>query len=138
MMKFNAKQIGSLADILMAAAHADGVLHTVENDTVRSLIATLTGSNVPTAIEARLHAFNMATFDLQQTVAGLGTMDLAARKEVFSLVARIIESDEVHDFDESDFIVQLANAMGASREEYAGLTVSLEFDPVPPPLPSIH
>jgi uncharacterized tellurite resistance protein B-like protein len=136
-MKLNAKQIGSLADILMAAAHADGVMHPVERDTVRSLVAMYTGSSVPAAIEARMHAFSLETFDLAQTVLALGPMDVAARKEIFSLVVRVTESDEVHDFDESDFIVQLANVMGASKEEYIGLTVSLEFDPLPPPLPTI-
>ena len=50
-------------------------------------------------------------------------------------VARVTESDDVHDLEESDFIVRVAKAIGASREEYAGLTITLEESVKPPPLP---
>jgi hypothetical protein len=53
---------------------------------------------------------------------------------LLALVARVTESDDVHDLAESDFIVRVAKAIGATPGEYQGLTVEL-LPSTPPPLP---
>ncbi len=135
MSKWNGQQLEHIADILMAAAHADGDVQGVEGSTVRQVVTELAGSKLPASLDARLKGFKHESFDLAKAGAALGLTESAQRRELLQLVARVTESDEVHDLDESDYIVKVAKAVGASRDEYAGLTVSLE-DAGPPPLPT--
>lgn len=135
MAKWTAEQLKHIADILMAAAHADGDVQKVEGSAVREVVKGLAGGTIPKDLAARIEGFKLASFDLTQAAAALKLGDAAARKDLLQLVARVTESDEVHDLEESDFIVRVAKAIGASREEYAGLTITLEESVKPPPLP---
>ncbi len=132
-MTWNSDQLVLVADILMAAASADGVAQDVEHGAVRAIVKELGGQAA--TLEARIKGFKAASFDLNKTAAALNLKTPAQRKELLQLVARVTESDDVHDLDESDYIVAVARAIGASKEEYAGLTISLEENK-PPPLPS--
>lgn len=132
-MSWNSDQLVLVADILIAAASADGVAQDVERGTVRAIVKEL---GAPTSmLDKRIKGFDAASFDLKKTAASLNLKTSAERRELLQLVARVTESDDVHDLDESDFIVAVAKAIGATKDEYAGLTISLE-ESKPPPLPS--
>jgi uncharacterized tellurite resistance protein B-like protein len=134
-MTWNSDQLTHIADILMAAAHADGDVQNVENSAAREILVGLAGAAMPT-LEARIKNFKTSTFDVAKAGAALKLTTSAQRRELLLLVARVTESDEVHDLEESDFIVGVARAIGASKEDYTGLTISLEESGKPPPLPS--
>ncbi|MFO0647055.1 MAG: TerB family tellurite resistance protein [Polyangiales bacterium] len=134
-MTWNSDQLAHIADILMAAAHSDGSVENVEDRVVREIIAGLAGGKSP-ALDARIKSFKASAFDLDKAAAALKLTTSAQRKELLQLVAKVTESDDVHDLDESDFIVGVAKAIGASKDEYAGMTISLEESGKPPPLPS--
>ena len=136
MAKWTAEQLKHIADILMAAAHADGDVQKIEGSAVREVLKGLAGGALAKDLAARIDGFKLAAFDLGKAAAALMLGDAATRKELLQLVARVTESDDVHDLEESDFIVRVANAIGASREEYAGLTITLEESVKPPPLPA--
>ncbi len=136
MAKWTAEQLKHIADILMAAAHADGDVQKVEGSAVREVLKGLAGGALSKDLAARIDGFKLAAFDLAGAAAALKLGDAAARKDLLLLVARVTESDDVHDLEESDFIVRVANAIGAAREEYAGLTITLEESVKPPPLPA--
>lgn len=134
-MTWNSDQLTHITDILMAAAHADGDVQNVESSVAREILVGLAGASMP-ALEARIKSFKASTFDMTKAGAALKLTTSAQRRELLQLVARVTESDEVHDLDESDFIVAVARAIGASKEDYTGLTISLEESGKPPPLPS--
>lgn len=134
-MTWNSDQLAHLADILMAAAHSDGSVQNVEDRVVREIVAGLAGGK-SSALDERIKGFKASAFDLGKAAAALNIATSAQRRELLQLVAKVTESDDVHDLDESDFIVGVAKAIGASKDDYAGLTISLEESGKPPPLPS--
>ena len=134
MSQWNEAQLPHLADILMAAAGADQETLATETSAVRKILKELQGAKVSSEIDARVRAFSPKGFDLAAATAGLGKLDEPSRRALLALVARVTESDDVHDLAESDFIVRLARAVGAAPGEYQGLTVEL-LPSAPPPLP---
>lgn len=136
MAKWTAEQLEHVTDILMAAAHADGDVQKVEGTAVREVVKGLAGGALPTSLAARIDGFTFEAFDLGKAAGALKLGDAAARREFLQLVARVTESDDVHDLAESDYIVRVAHAIGAARADYAGLTITLEESVKPPPLPA--
>lgn len=136
MSHWNHESLERIADLLMAAASADSETHSAERGAVNEILATLAGGSLPASLEARARDFNPAGFDLAATAKALGPLDAARRKELLGLVSRVTESDDVHDLEESDFIVRLAKAIGASPDEYEGLTVELKPSKAPPAPPA--
>lgn len=142
MTSWTQAQIEHVADILNAAAHADGEAHLHEGRALREVVTELAGGTLSDALAARIQGFDPAKFDFKAAGAALELSTSEARKSLLGLVARVTESDDVHDLDESDFIVKVAQAIGADASEYEGLTVSLveaKAEPKvskPPPVPT--
>lgn len=139
--EFDIEELKRIADILMGAAYADGVHEIVEAAAIRRVLAELVGGGVlPEAVAQRLEAFDIAAFRLEEACAQLEMGLPSRRRRLLQLVAQVTESDEVHDFDETDYILRVAKCIGASREEYAGLTVDVRVDDPdqPPPVPEEH
>lgn len=122
----------------MAAASADSETHNTETAIVEAILLGLSDGKLPAQVKARLSGFDPKGFDLAQTVKSLEPLDASHRKELFAMVSKVTESDDIHDLDESAFIIALAKATGASADEYAGLTVELAEAPgaAPPPAPT--
>lgn len=134
MSQWTEAQLPHVADVLMAAAGADQEMLATETSAVRKILKELAGGRVTPELDARVRGFDAKRFDLAAAAKGLGGLDETLRRALLGLVARVTESDDVHDLAESDFIVRLAKAIGAAPAEYAGLTVELVAS-APPPVP---
>ncbi|MEZ4405415.1 MAG: TerB family tellurite resistance protein [Polyangiales bacterium] len=132
MSHWNHEHLEHIADLLMAAASADNETHSAERGAINAILSTLAGGSLPASLEARARDFNPDGFDMAATVKALGPLDAEHRRDLLGLVSKVTESDDVHDLDESDFIVRLARAIGASPAEYEGLTVELTPSGRPP------
>ena len=122
----NENQLGAIADVLMAAAHADQHLDQRERDSVSSLLEKLLGAGkVPESVNKRIQLFEMGDFDLTETVKELGEPSAEQRRKILELVAAVHEADDVIDLDEHEFLVQLAQALGAAEDEYKDLTLEV-------------
>lgn len=135
MPQWTEDQLAHIADLLLAAAHADSETVSAETDAARSILAKLSGSSLSAALSARLDGFDAKSFDLGAAAKSLGALDAEHRKELLAMIAQITESDDVHDLDESEFIVRVARAIGASPADYKGLTIELTPSGPPPLLP---
>ncbi len=127
-----------IADLLMAAAYADGQLDGIEVKTVLSIVVELLdGGDVPAALIERLNAFDPASFELEAACAGLGLTEREQKRALLGLLARISEADEIHDLDEGAFICQVAEQIDADEAIIEGLAgaVSVAPSPKPPPVP---
>ena len=137
MATFTPEQLNHVADILMAAALADGELEKSEGSMVRAIVAAFAGTAaLPASVEARIRAFDPKTFDLNGAARALALSDVNGRRALLQLVAKVTESDEVHDLSESNYIVKVARAIGATPDDYKGLTIALIDAAVPPPVPA--
>ncbi len=137
MATFTIDQLNHVADVLMAAAYADGEVDKTEGKMVRDILAAFAGTAAtPASIEARIRAFDPATFDIAVAARALALTESTSRRALLLLVAKVTESDDVHDLRESDYIVRVARAIGAQPSDYAGLTVELMDATTPPPVPT--
>ncbi len=132
------RQIEATADILLAAAYADGRYLPEERSLVVQLLsAELGDAELPPELAARLEAFELDTFELTDACERLGARTPARRRRILAQVARVVEVDEIHDLEETHFIRRLARCLEAEPEEYEHLTVEIEqiSAALPPPLP---
>ena len=131
-----------VADLLMGAAYADSRLRGHEALTIRKQLAELLEvDKVPGHIENRLMHFDPDKFDLDLTVATLPKLEPDAARKLLEMVAAVNASDGELDFDEDEYLHQLASAIGVSRQSYADLTIDVEDDEEeepakPPPVPT--
>ena len=126
-----------VASILMGAAFADGRYEHVEGVAVRRVLAEMAeDEDLPAEVQQRIDDFDPDSFDLEGECSLLFLTSSDERKELLKMVAVVTDADDVHDLDESYYIVQVARCIGASEDEYAGLTIEiLAVSEGPPPVP---
>lgn len=135
-----------LCDLLLGAAYADGRLDSREQDTVRELLADLSGGEVPAEVDAWIRAFDPKTFDLETSAGAFKDDPLDERKRLLFLVDAVHEADEELDLAEDRYITALASALALPTSALAGLTAQFQVGDLrasldvvrkgPPPIPS--
>lgn len=132
----------SLVDLLMAAASQDGEIGEEEIGVIQGYLDEMgmIEEDDRAELEDHMSNFDPDEFDFDASIEGLGELDDDERAAVISLLEMVEEADGVIDLGESDFIAQVAAALGASEEEIDALSVDvIDGDddelPEPPPLP---
>jgi uncharacterized tellurite resistance protein B-like protein len=135
----NTAELIRVAGVLMGAAYADEELSGDERATVYSILGQLVGEQeMPDEVLSFLEDFDPAGFDLEATCQGLLLADREDKRALLSLVAEITEADEVHGWEEDDYLRRVAQAIGATQEDTQGLTmevVEISTLTLPPPVP---
>ena len=124
-------RIQLVADILMAAAHADAHLHGEERSSVRRLLRQVLGeSAVPMDLDFRVDEFDPATFDLGEAAAQFAGDPPENKRRLLELVSAVHGADQEYDLSEDDFVRQLGAALGLTEDSYRDLaaTVVEEID----------
>jgi uncharacterized tellurite resistance protein B-like protein len=138
MPEWNMDAIKGIAHVLVGAAHADGTAQMEEEAMILQLLADLLDADeLPEELVQHLGRFDPESFDLEATCKGLGLDTKEQRRALLEAVAQVTEVDEVHDLDETHYIVKVARAIGAEPDEYENLTVDVTHgeDEAPPPVP---
>lgn len=118
-LDLNEEQLKSLSQLLLAAAWADNELHGLETDAIDRILKQLVHPGLlPEQVTQYIESFDPAGFDIAQAVATLGLEDVEQRRAVLGLIATVIDSDFTYDFQEGDYLKQVAAALGASQEDY--------------------
>jgi uncharacterized tellurite resistance protein B-like protein len=119
-------RIPLLADILMAAAHADDHLHGEEKNAVRRLLRqVLGGEAVPMDVEFRIDEFDAAGFDLGEAAEAFAGEPIETRRRLLELVSAVHAADQEYDLSEDEFVHRLAAALGMPEESYRDLAVTV-------------
>lgn len=120
------EHIDTITDLLLGAAYADKRLEGKELDAIRSMVQRLMGTDtVPDAQEARIKAFNPAKHNAAAAAASLASLGQEHKRKVIDLIASVTESDDEIDFAEDDYLRRVAEGLGLSEEEIAGLTIEV-------------
>jgi len=97
---------------------------------------------LPATLDARLRTFDPARFDLLAAAAAFVDDPPAHKRKLLELVAAVGDADDVLDVREDDYLVRVADAIGAERATYDDLVLGVEelreaFQTVcePPPFP---
>ena len=129
----------AIAELLMGTAYADGDYdgHEAEQigETLRELVA---GQSLPPEVTRHLAAFDIDDFHMESSCAPLLGLDTLTKLAILRCVSTIAEADGVHALAETEFIQQLAKALGLDPKDVSDLTVEvveLKQAPTPPPLP---
>ena len=132
----NEQELVRIADILMGAAHSDGDYDPEEAGVIGEILAELIDGDLPDAVAQRIEGFDNASFDLGATAASLALTSSKDRRALLMLVAKVVDADGIHDFMEDEYIMAVAEAIGAKEAEYEDLTAMvMEISTVVPPPP---
>jgi uncharacterized tellurite resistance protein B-like protein len=122
-------RIGIIADLLLGAVHADQRFEDVERQAVQRLLADLLlTDSLPETLEARIDAFDPATFDLAAAARDFVDDPPMNKRRLMELVAQMCHADDVLDLAEDDYIRALGAALGMPPEEYADLVLTYEIE----------
>jgi len=127
-------RIPLVADILMAAAHADAHLHGEERSAVQRLLRqVLGGGALPMDLDFRIEEFDPKKFDLGEAGAAFAGDPPENKRRLLELVSAVHAADDEYDLSEDDFVRQLGAALGLPEESYLDLaaTVIDEIDLTP-------
>jgi putative colanic acid biosynthesis UDP-glucose lipid carrier transferase len=114
----------TLADVLLAAAHADGQIDNRERRTVARLLTELSGTgHLPHWLDEHVAAFDPATFDLAASTERLRQLPPPQRRHVAELVRAVCDANNAFDLEEERFLVALVLALSLAPEDVADLVV---------------
>src|SRR4051794_33639996 len=115
-------RIPLVADILMAAAHADARFYGNERAAViRLLRQVLGGAALPMDLEFRIDEFAPASFDLGETAAAFVNEKPETKRRLLEMVSAVHAADDEYDLSEDDFVRRLGAALGLAEESYRDL-----------------
>ena len=138
-----------IADLLMGAALADRELDGRELDAVKQLLCkAMKRDALPLLLRKHIERFDAKRLDIGKTVAKLGPMTTAQKRNLLELIVAVHESDDLWDFDEDAYLRQVAQALELDESAYADLTMAVSLESTadelslsdapavkPPPLP---
>jgi putative colanic acid biosynthesis UDP-glucose lipid carrier transferase len=114
----------AILDVLLAAAHADGVMCGREKRTVRRIMLRLTGGyDLPPEMEQRIESFEPNELDRNEAAELLLEVSPAERRHVVELVREVCDANNAFDIDEEQFLLDLTRALELSPEDVSDLVV---------------
>lgn len=135
-----------VTDLLLGAVYADSRLEGEEVAAVKRLLTELLDEELPEEVIDRIEGFDPESFDVLETAEEFSDDPGTSKRTLLELVAAVFDADGEVDFDEDDYMRELAEAIGLEPEEYEDLVIEyevedlsdLEVDVVismPPPIP---
>jgi len=107
------QELGALAELMLAAAWADGTKVAVEivaiAEQLKDFVET---TSLPEHVSQRMESFEPATFDIAATCAQLVLANDDDRMAVLSLLARVVGADRVLHPAEEAYVMKVAGALG--------------------------
>jgi putative colanic acid biosysnthesis UDP-glucose lipid carrier transferase len=119
------EQIGAvILDVLLAAAHADGVMCGREQRTVTRIMLRLSGGyELPRTWRERIEAFDPNEFDAREAAEMLLEISPADRRAVLELVREVCDANNAFDLEEEQFLIALTHALELAPEDISDLVV---------------
>ncbi len=115
-----------IADLLMGAAHADPAQTVTPYDLVCVALKQVMGAAyILSAIEGRLQAFDVSSFDMVATVGELAIDDESEKRQLLELIVAVHDADQTIALDRDAYLRAVAEALGLAPEDYADLTVDV-------------
>lgn len=114
----------TIADVLLAAAHADGVLCAREHAAIIRILTQLSrGGRPPEWLDEHMAAFVPEAFDLAVAAERLRGIPAVQRRHVAELVRAVCDANYAFDLQEERFLLGLVLALALAPEDIADLVV---------------
>jgi uncharacterized tellurite resistance protein B-like protein len=106
-------ELAALAELMLAAAWADGDKHPVEIIAIAEMLKEFVGSaTLPAHVSATMERFEMKRFDVATAISHIPVEDDEERLAVVQLLARVTGADRVLTQSELAFLKHVAGALG--------------------------
>lgn len=113
-----------ILDVLLAAAHADGVMCGREQRTVKRIMLRLAGGfDLPERVTRQIESFDPEAFDAREAAERLLEIEPAQRRFVLELVREVCDANNAFDLEEERFLIGLTRALELSPEDISDLVV---------------
>ena len=117
-------ELRALADVLLAAAQADGTACPRELRALRRIMKRLTDSEIlPDWLEGHIAAFDPTKFRLEHAVEPLRRLPREQRRHVVELVREVCDADNAFDLEEERYLLALVVVLSLAPEDVSDLVV---------------
>jgi putative colanic acid biosynthesis UDP-glucose lipid carrier transferase len=114
----------ALADVLIAAALADGEACEREQRAMRRIFRRLLGGEkLPSWLEQHLAQANRDSFDLEAATERLRRLPAEQRRHVAELVREVCDADHVYDLEEERYLLGLVFALSLGQADVDDLVI---------------
>lgn len=137
-MDLTEDQLEALAELMLGMAYVDDELEDEEFDLVYEILDGITPGKLPEFLDDYILTFDPDALVVSETVERLGFTEPDERRIVLNMLAGIAEADNVLALEESDFLKEVGQALGASPDEYELMTLEVLSEvgaATPPPVP---
>jgi lipopolysaccharide/colanic/teichoic acid biosynthesis glycosyltransferase/uncharacterized tellurite resistance protein B-like protein len=114
----------ALADVMLAAALADGEACAREQRAMRRIFRRLLGTEIlPDWLDRYLRDFDPASFELTPAIERLRRLPSEQRRHVAELVREVCDADHVYDLEEERYLLGLVLALSLDPQDVDDLVV---------------
>jgi putative colanic acid biosynthesis UDP-glucose lipid carrier transferase len=114
----------ALADVLVAAALADGPVGRREKRAIHRVLSRLCGTEqVPEWLERHVEAFDPDSFELARATEQLRVLSVEQRRNVVELVREVCDADNAFVLEEERYLLGLVLALSLDRETVSDLVI---------------
>lgn len=114
-----------IADLLMAAAWADGILDPRERDKALELLAQLAGKDsfeeCPPRLVVRVAEFQPSKYDMATAAQAFRALSARERRRLVAMVREICDANGAFDLEEDRFVMALVFALALTEEDVGEL-----------------
>ncbi len=123
----DARALYPIADLLMAAAWADGQLDPREQSKALYLLARLAGKerfeDCPPSLVVRVADFDPATYDMATAADAFRALSPRERRRLVALVREVCDADGAFCLEEDRFVTALVLALALTEEDVGDLLI---------------
>lgn len=113
-----------VADLLLAAASADGKVCGRERHAMRKIQARLGDGSVPSWLDSHIAHFDPTTFDLAATTKRLQQLPIDQRRHIAELVREVCDANNAFDIEEERFLMSVILALALAPGDHQDLASS--------------
>jgi hypothetical protein len=119
-------RIDTVADLLMAGAHADAHFSGEEKGVVRHLLREILGAPaLPPELERRIDGFDPGKFDLAAACACFTGDPPDTKRRLLELLAAVHAADSEYDLAEDAFVQKVGAAIGLDEARFRDLAATI-------------
>ena len=119
-----------ITDLMLGALYADATMTGEEDRAVREMLGKLLvckPDGLPPEVDQRIREFSLLTFDIERAAKDFLSDPPMKKRRLLELLAMLTDRDGT-DFQEDEYLRDLASCLQMSPEEYKGIVLEYEFE----------
>jgi len=128
-MNASIERLKPLCTLLLGAAYADKEFHEREKKVITDLLLKALGDEkLPPELDATIEAFDANGFKIADACAAFAKDPAVDKRKLLELISAVHDADDVYDFDEDEYLRDVAKALDLGEDALKGLALSYEVE----------